>query len=40
MDLNTVSEIQRPTRREDLKPWQNGCAYLAGGTWLFSEPQV
>ncbi len=40
MDLNTITEIQRPARAEDLKPWQNGCAYLAGGTWLFSEPQV
>ena len=40
MDLNTITEIQRPSRLEDLKDWQNGHAYLAGGTWLFSEPQV
>ncbi len=40
MDLNTITEIQRPSRVEDVKEWQNGYAYLAGGTWLFSEPQV
>lgn len=40
MDLNTITEIQRPSRVEDLQPWQGGHAYLAGGTWLFSEPQV
>lgn len=40
MDLNTITEIQRPTSLEDMKEWKNGYAYLAGGTWLFSEPQV
>lgn len=40
MDLNTITEIQRPTNVEDIKEWKNGYAYLAGGTWLFSEPQV
>lgn len=40
MDLNTITEIQRPSRLEDVKSWNDGCAYLAGGTWLFSEPQV
>ena len=40
MDLNTITEIQRPARLEDVKPWQSGYAWLAGGTWLFSEPQV
>jgi CO/xanthine dehydrogenase FAD-binding subunit len=39
MDLNTISEIAKPNRREDLKPWTPGDAFLAGGTWLFSEPQ-
>ena len=39
MDLNTVTEIERPVRRADLPPWRNGDACLAGGTWLFSEPQ-
>ena len=39
MDLNTVSEIGRPRGRGDLPPWRAGDAWLAGGTWLFSEPQ-
>jgi CO/xanthine dehydrogenase FAD-binding subunit len=39
MDLNTVTEIGRPRRRGDLPPWRAGDAWLAGGTWLFSEPQ-
>src|SRR5687768_3914513 len=39
MDLNTVSEVVRPRRRESLTGWRDGDAWLAGGTWLFSEPQ-
>jgi len=39
MDLNTVTEIVQPRRREELRSWQHGDAFLAGGTWLFSEPQ-
>ena len=39
MDLNTVSEVRRPTSRENLATWHDGDAWLAGGTWLFSEPQ-
>jgi CO/xanthine dehydrogenase FAD-binding subunit len=39
MDLNTVSDLARPTTREDLRDWSDGDAWLAGGTWLFSEPQ-
>src|SRR5436190_11957845 len=39
MDLNTVSEVLRPRRRESLVDWRPGDAWLAGGTWLFSEPQ-
>ena len=40
MDLNTVTEVRRPARPEDVKEWNRGYAWLAGGTWLFSEPQV
>jgi CO/xanthine dehydrogenase FAD-binding subunit len=40
MDLNTIDEIARPRRRADLPPWTAGDAWLAGGTWLFSEPQL
>ena len=39
MDLNTITEIVRPRRRAELPAWQPGDAWLAGGTWLFSEPQ-
>jgi CO/xanthine dehydrogenase FAD-binding subunit len=39
MDLNTISEIARPTARDALPKWRVGDAYLGGGTWLFSEPQ-
>jgi CO/xanthine dehydrogenase FAD-binding subunit len=40
MDLNTIDQIARPRRRADLPTWSTGDAWLAGGTWLFSEPQV
>jgi CO/xanthine dehydrogenase FAD-binding subunit len=40
MDLNTVSEVARPRTRDQLPVWTAGDAWLAGGTWLFSEPQV
>ncbi len=40
MDLNTIIDIARPRGRADLPAWGAGDAWLAGGTWLFSEPQV
>ena len=39
MDLNTVSTVARPRERAAMPPWRDGDAFLAGGTWLFSEPQ-
>jgi CO/xanthine dehydrogenase FAD-binding subunit len=39
MDLNTVTEVVHPRRRESLAGWRPGDAWLAGGTWLFSEVQ-
>jgi CO/xanthine dehydrogenase FAD-binding subunit len=39
MDLNTVTDIARPRQRADLPVWRDGDAWLAGGTWLYSEPQ-
>src|SRR5436190_6523004 len=39
MDLNTVCEVARPAARGEAGPWRDGDAWLAGGTWLFSEPQ-
>ena len=40
MDLNTITDVARPRRRAELPPWSAGDAWLAGGTWLFSEPQL
>jgi CO/xanthine dehydrogenase FAD-binding subunit len=39
MDLNTITEIARPRSRADFAAFNEGDAWLAGGTWLFSEPQ-
>ncbi|WP_420604711.1 FAD binding domain-containing protein [Methylobacterium sp.] len=39
MDLNSVGAVATPRNRFDLADWQDGDAWLAGGTWLFSEPQ-
>jgi CO/xanthine dehydrogenase FAD-binding subunit len=40
MNLNTITEIKRPGSTEEIPRWQDGYAYLAGGTWLFSTPQI
>jgi CO/xanthine dehydrogenase FAD-binding subunit len=40
MDLNTIIEVAHPTTRAQLPVWTAGDAWLAGGTWLFSEPQA
>ena len=39
MDLNTITDVARPRSREELGRPGVGDAWLAGGTWLFSEPQ-
>lgn len=39
MDLNTIKTVARPRARPDIPTWQPGDAFLAGGTWLYSEPQ-
>ena len=39
MDLTTITEIAHPKTRAQLPVWTAGDAWLAGGTWLFSEPQ-
>jgi CO/xanthine dehydrogenase FAD-binding subunit len=39
MDLNTITEVARPRNRSEMSVWSTGDAWLAGGTWLFSEPQ-
>jgi CO/xanthine dehydrogenase FAD-binding subunit len=40
VNLNTITEVRRVTRNgvEDFD-WREGDSWLAGGTWLFSEPQ-
>jgi CO/xanthine dehydrogenase FAD-binding subunit len=39
MDLNSIEAVTAPRSREALRDWRPGDAWLAGGTWLFSEPQ-
>jgi CO/xanthine dehydrogenase FAD-binding subunit len=39
MNLNTIAQVKRPRSFEEIE-WRDGHAFLAGGTWLFSEPQV
>jgi CO/xanthine dehydrogenase FAD-binding subunit len=40
MNLNTITEIKRPSATDEIPSWREGHAYLAGGTWLFSTPQI
>jgi CO/xanthine dehydrogenase FAD-binding subunit len=40
MNLNTIAEIKRPSSANDIYGWREGYAWLAGGTWLFSTPQI
>jgi CO/xanthine dehydrogenase FAD-binding subunit len=40
MDLNTITAVAHPQTRSQLPVWTSGDAWLAGGTWLFSEPQT
>lgn len=40
MDMNTITAVARPKARSELPVWTAGDAWLAGGTWLFSEPQT
>jgi CO/xanthine dehydrogenase FAD-binding subunit len=40
MDLNTITEVRRPACADAVTKWEDGFAWLAGGTWLFSEPQI
>ncbi len=40
MNLITVTEVKRPLAADEIAEWRDGYAWLAGGTWLFSAPQV
>jgi CO/xanthine dehydrogenase FAD-binding subunit len=39
MDLNSITEVVDATSSAKEIGWREGDAWLAGGTWLFSEPQ-
>jgi CO/xanthine dehydrogenase FAD-binding subunit len=39
VNLNTIVQVKRPKSFEEIE-WRDGHAFLGGGTWLFSEPQV
>ena len=39
MDLPTVETYLRPADLAEVTDWQADWAWLAGGTWLFSQPQ-
>lgn len=39
MDLHRVDTYLRPQTLDDVVNWQPNWAWLAGGTWLFTEPQ-
>ena len=40
MDLHSINRVRRPTHADEVASWEPGLAWLAGGTWLFSEPQL
>src|SRR5712692_5569947 len=40
MNLNTITEVKLPASADQITQWRAGYAWLAGGTWLYSEPQV
>ena len=40
MNLNTIEEVRSATAIDGgAVEWREGDSWLAGGTWLFSEPQ-
>jgi len=39
MNLNTITALRSPKSAAEITEWRAGYAWLAGGTWLFSEPQ-
>jgi len=39
MDLHNVETYLCPQDLTEITNWQNGWTWLAGGTWLFTEPQ-
>ncbi|MGZ6779946.1 MAG: FAD binding domain-containing protein [Mycobacterium sp.] len=39
MDINTITEVVRRPSEQPGSDWRDGDAWLAGGTWLFSDQQ-
>lgn len=39
MDLNSITEVVRRPPEQPGSDWREGDAWLAGGTWLFSDQQ-
>ncbi len=39
MDINTITEVIRRPSEPPGSDWRDGDAWLAGGTWLFSDQQ-
>lgn len=39
MDLHNIDNYLLPTDINQVTDWDESCSWLAGGTWLFSEPQ-
>jgi CO/xanthine dehydrogenase FAD-binding subunit len=40
VNLNTIREVKQPRSADEIVKWSPGYAWLAGGTWLFSTPQI
>ena len=40
VNLNTIKEVMQPRSADEIVKWSPGHAWLAGGTWLFSTPQI
>ena len=40
MDINTITEVVRQPSEPPGSDWREGDAWLAGGTWLFSDQQL
>ncbi|OKH38983.1 carbon monoxide dehydrogenase [[Phormidium ambiguum] IAM M-71] len=39
MDLHNIETYLSPQKIEEITNWKTGWTWLAGGTWLFTEPQ-
>lgn len=39
MDLHTIQTYCRPQTLAEVEGWQAGYSWLAGGTWVYTEPQ-